>query len=416
MEIIKKVFQQTSWQLLGKVFTSLSSIIVLGLVTRTYGSFGTGIFTLALAYLGFFYIMADFGLNTHVLPTLLGPNLSINFRKLFGLRLFLTLILVILAIIIILLWPNSQGLFKTAVLIGIPAIIGSAILTTVVAIFQAKLRYDLSFFSTLAAALASLLTTWVVVSWSLQTPALLSNQVLGFFAAGVLGLILISKFTPIWPIVDFSYIKTTLLTAWPISATLILNLVYFRADAFILSAFKSFAEVGIYNVAYQIFQSLLVVPGFIMNSFYPLILKDFNEDRPEFISNLTKAILIMFAIAFVGTILTLLFSGGAIDLITGQQGFSGSAKALQMLSLSFPAFFVTSVLMLVLIIFRKYKTMLLIYLGGLIFNILANLIFIPAYSYIGAALVTVFSEYLILVAQLIIIIPLLRPKDAKANH
>ena len=67
-----QVSQQTFWQLLGKAITSLATFIILGMVTRAYGEAQTGVFTLALTYLAFFYLISDFGINAHIVPHLAG--------------------------------------------------------------------------------------------------------------------------------------------------------------------------------------------------------------------------------------------------------------------------------------------------------------------------------------------------------
>lgn len=408
MDIIRKILHQTSWQLLTKVISSLATIIILSLVSRNYGTTGTGVYTLAIAFLSFFYIAADFGINAHVLPDLIKENFGVSFQKLLGLRIFGAFLLMILASFIVLFWPGIEKDFQQAVLIAIPAILGVAVFATATAVFQGKLKFELATISSSFGVVVGLLLTFFVVSLGLGAPDLLLAQAFGLIFTAILSLFLIQNFTKIIPIFDFSYIKKIITESWPISTTLLLNIVYFRADAFILASLKSFAEVGIYNVAYQIFQSLLVIPAYIMNSFYPIMLKDYVADRPKFMNNLFKMCLVMFGLSFAGMLLTLLFSPLVIDIITGGKSFAGSISSLRMLSLGFPAFFVTSVLMWTLIVLRRYKSMLLIYLVGMIFNIFLNFIFIPQYSYIGASLVTVLSEYLILVLQLVILVPVLR--------
>ncbi|MDO8638906.1 MAG: flippase [Candidatus Daviesbacteria bacterium] len=408
MDILKKILHQVSWQILAKVISSITTIIILGLVSRNYGTTGTGVYTLAIAYLSFFYIAIDFGINAHVLPNLVKENFGISFQKLQGLRIFMAFILMILASTIILFWPGIEKDFQTAVLIATPAILGVAVFATSTALFQGKLKFELSTISSSFGVLVGLLLTFLVVSLKLGAPDLLLAHAFGLIFTAILSLFLIQNFTKIIPIFDFSYIKKIISESWPISTTLLLNIIYFRADAFILTSIKSFAEVGIYNVAYQIFQSILVIPAYIMNSFYPIMLKDFTEDKPKFMSNLIKMSLALFGIAFAGMLLTLLFAPFIIDVITGGESFTGSVSSLRMLSLGFPAFFVTSVLMWTLIVLRKYKTMLAIYSIGMVFNITLNFILIPGYSYIGASLVTVLSEYLILIMQLVILIPSLR--------
>lgn len=416
MDTIKKILHQTSWQILAKVISSLATIIILGLVSRNYGTTGTGVYTLAITYLSFFYLAADFGINAHVLPDLIKENFNLSFQKLLGLRIFWAFILMILASSIIFFWPGVEKDFQQAVLIAIPAILGAGVFACSSAVFQGKLKFEFSTMASSSGALIGLLLTFFVVSLGLGAPDLMLAHAFGIILGAILSLFLIQSFTKIIPILDFSYIKKIISESWPISTTLLLNIIYFRADAFILTNLKSFAEVGIYNVAYQIFQSLLVIPAYIMNSFYPIMLKDFTENKPKFISNLVKACLIMFGVAFLGILLTLIFAPLVINIITGGKDFSGSIQSLRMLSLGFPAFFVSSVLMWTLIVLRKYKIMLLIYLAGLVFNISLNFILIPGYSYIGASLVTVLSEYLILILQLVILVPALKTKKLDVGN
>lgn len=410
MDILKKIFQQTSWQVLGKAVSSLSTILILGLVSRNFGTTGTGIYTLVLTYLSFFYLAADLGINAYILPHLLKENSTHTFQKLLGLRITLSLVLMLLSALIVLLWPVDLS-FRQAALFGLPAILGAGIFATSSALFQSKLRFDLQVLSSSFGAIITLFIVWLITISSTDTSKLLAGQSLGLLTGGVLSLVLIRNYTKLLPIFNFSYIKQVLLESWPISATLLLNIVYFRLDAFILTAVKSYSEVGIYNVSYQIFQSLLVVPAYIMNSFYPMMLKDFSEDFAKFKTNFKKAMLLMFGIGLVGTLLTLLLSPQVIDIVTGSKGFADSASSLRILSLGFPGFFVTSVLMWALITFKKYKTMLVIYIVGLIFNTALNLILIPQYSYFAASAVTVASEYLILGLQIVVLVPILSKKS-----
>lgn len=76
MNHFSKIFKQTSWQILGKVVTSVSTFVILGMVARNYGKEGTGVFTLALTYLAVFYVLSDFGFNAHVLKKFTIYNLQ----------------------------------------------------------------------------------------------------------------------------------------------------------------------------------------------------------------------------------------------------------------------------------------------------------------------------------------------------
>lgn len=403
MNVLVKISQQTAWQIIGKITTALSTIIILGLISRQFGEEGTGIITLALAYLGFFSLAVDFGINAHILPQLLKGDVNIIWRKLFGLRIILAVSLVISAALLILFWPNQASVFKITVLMGLVSIIEAAVFISATALFQSRLRYDLTTSATILGTVTTLGSLFFLIKLN-SVPLLMAGYVFGWIVTAGAALLLVKKiFNNIRPIFDLSFSTRTINNVWPISITLLINLIYFRADAFLLSYFKNFTEVGIYNLSYQIFQSLLVLPTYIMNSFYPLLLKDFSSSLLKFKESLLKGVLLMAAIGFLGTVGTIFLASIVVQIITGGHGFSGSVSALQILSLGLPAFFVSSLLMWSLIALKQYRPMMMIYLAGLLINVLLNVIFIPRYSYLAAAGVTVVSEYLILILQLIIL-------------
>lgn len=384
---IKKISKQTFFQILGKVVTSLSTFIILGLVARNYGEEGTGVFTLALTYLAIFYLLADFGFNAHELKT--GTS---RWHKLLGTRILWSGILTILAIILLPFWPFASPVFTQAVLIGSLTILASAIYTTGNLIFQGLLKYEQSLIAIAVGTLVGLGVFMFIIRLHLPIPFLFFEHLTSWTVLVIIILILVRKITKsIMPIFDGQYILKLFKDCWPLAGTLFLNVVYFRADSFLLAIFRNSSEVGIYNIAYSVFQTALVLPTFIMNSYYPMLLKSFQDVRLVGLG--------LLILAGAGTLLTFYLSPTVIAILTGG-GFSGSVESLRILSLGFPAFFVSSLLMWILVAKNKYKTMLTIYLIGLLINLALNWLFIPDYSFYAASWITVLSEYLILVLQI----------------
>lgn len=396
-----KIFQQTFWQILGKIVTSLSTFIILGLVARKYGEEGTGVLTLSLTYLGIFYLLSDFGFNAHVLkqvtaaPLRGGLQVTDEWQKLLGTRILWSVILVGISLGLLPFLPFATSNFFQAVLIGSCAILASGIFVTSNLIFQSKLRYDLSVLASSLGGLFGLGVFIYLISRGFPIPYLLLGHLLGWTIIAGISLILVKRLTlQVFPIFNLPYIKSLFKDSWPIAATLALNMVYFRADSFMISVFRNNSEVGIYNVAYLVFQTALVLPAFIMNAYYPLLLKSFKEVK--------KIALALFGLSVLGTLLTFNLAPLIIRILTGG-GFSGSLESLQILALGFPAFFLSSLLMWILVTKGKYKAMLLIYALGLSFNIFLNWLFIPQYSFYASSWITVASEYMILVLQTVVL-------------
>lgn len=407
MKNLLKVSEQTSWQVIGKVLTSLSTIIILFSISRQFNEAGVGIFTLALTYLSFFYLANDAGLNIYVLPHV--QNLEKNyFNKLLGVRIIWALILAAVALLLLPLLPFATLDFNLAVSLAVLTIITYSVFISTNAIFQSKLRYDLSVLASVAGTLTALIIILLLTKWVDSGAFLTVGNLIGSLITSAAALVFIKKLNfNILPEFDLSFFTQAIKKNWPISVTLILNVVYFRLDAFVISTFRSFAEVGVYNLAFLIFQTLLVIPTFIMNSFYPIMLNTLKKSSRLFLSQIRMAFLGLCLVSSVTALLTWVLAPLVIRVLAGT-GFAGSVTTLRILSLGFPAFFISSLLMWTLISYGKYKQVLFIYLIGLIINFILNLIFVPQYSYIASAAITGISEYLILSLQLVILIPILR--------
>ncbi len=414
MKEFRKVFSQTSWQILGKAVSSLSTVVIIGLITRSYGETGTGIFTLALTFMAFFGLAVDFGLNAYILPHLLDATAGTYWRKLFGLRIILMVVLFVVGLGVAFFGPFTNPIFRQLILLGLGvSIFESAVFVTCNAIFQSKHKYNYATIAWVSGSLLILCLVYIFHTLNLNLFFAMGAYVSGWVLMPIVSLYFVNKIvSPITPIFSRDFILEALKKTWPISLTLILNVVYFRVDSFIMSVQKSFLDVGIYNLAYAIFQAALVIPTFIMNSFYPILLHSLKSDVKLFRKQILIALGGLLLVSITGTILTLFLAPMIIKIIT-HQGFAGSIDSLRILALSFPAFFVSALFMWVLISLNKFKTVLVIYLVGLIFNFLANIIFIPIYSYIAASWITDLSEYLILFLQMIIVFIEIRSLKSK---
>ncbi len=409
MQSILKITKQTSWQLLSRFTSVISGIVILGIIARNYGKVGVGDFSLGLLFIIFFQTVVDFGVNAHIVKKLHDADNLLEWRKLLGARLLWGVFLVIAAALITILLPYSPpdfGFsrdFKIEVFLGLITVIFFAVKSTNLSLIQAKLKYQLDVLPVTLGSLACLLI--IIYSAIQKVPIyyLIAGYIVSFFLQAVIPLIFNrTLFKSFKPIFDFGYAKNLLIETWPLSATLILNTIYFRVDVFIMSFFKGAADVGVYNIGYQFFQTALVLPTFIMNAVYPLLLTSIKENSKKFSGQLKISGWTLFFLSLVVTAFTIILAPFLVNIVAGRN-FDGSIVSLQILSLGFPGFFLTSLLMWLIIIKNKYKQMFFVYLIGLVFNFVVNLVLIPQYSYIGAAWVTVISEYLILVLQVMVL-------------
>jgi O-antigen/teichoic acid export membrane protein len=200
---------------------------------------------------------------------------------------------------------------------------------------------------------------------------------------------------------NFSYWKKLFKTAFPIAISVVLTLIYFKIDSIFLSlgfinrlSPDPVSDVGIYNIAYKVLEGLIFFPAMFVGLIMPLLSKFAFSEQEQFkkIFQRTLDVLIIFLIPLV---IGLLILSGPIVVLIGGRNFAASSPVLQILSLAIGLIFLGSLLGSALIALNKQKTGAWIYFSGMIFNIVTNLIFIPKYSYLGAAGTTVATELLV---------------------
>jgi O-antigen/teichoic acid export membrane protein len=147
-------------------------------------------------------------------------------------------------------------------------------------------------------------------------------------------------------------------------------------------------------LAYQFFEASLAIPIFFANAIYPLLANLFKKNVGQFKLEFKRwaHLLVFFSIILV---LLLIFVSFFIPVIFGRE-FSQSQTALRVLALGIPFFFLSALVWHAIILYSRQKYLITVYALGALFNIVANLIFIPRYGHLSAAVITVVSEALIL--------------------
>lgn len=399
--MFKKVIFNTGAQVAGKAITASITLLITVIIGKNLGPAGYGEFTKIFVFVGYFYILADFGLNS-IYIKIAKENEITHLKPLLGLRLIISISLALIAVVASRFFPfdptTSTGfspLVKTGIAIAALTIITQALFTTTNAFFQKILRYDLSTISASLGYIAILTTAVVVTSFS--------KSLLGYTSAYVIGGIILATaaylqvvnrtkkfFTPTFNIQEFS---TFLKPAWPIGIALLFNLIYFRIDVLILSNFRSSTEVGLYGLAYQFFEAALAIPIFFSNAIYPPLANFYKVNKQRFQKEVKNWLFILSGVSILLTI-TMFSVSHLIPSIFGRN-FGGSVPALQILSIGFPFFFISALLWHLIIIYDRQRYLTLIYGAGALFNLVANLIFIPRNGYIAASIITVVSEVFI---------------------
>jgi O-antigen/teichoic acid export membrane protein len=410
----KTVAVNTVSQIIARIISAVTTLIVTIVVARHLGVTGLGDFIKMTTFLAFFYLVADFGLNAMYLQRTPLPDAQSKqddpvWEDLLMVRLLLSSALVLVAIAVLYLLPSGSnqgytGIVRIGIILFAPSIVLQALISTGNAMFQKHLRYDLS---AVALAAGSLVTLCVIPAVFLRadpsTGVIISvvSLLAGSAVTAATGLALTRRFSRIdHSRISLPSMKNLLIAAAPLGITLIFNVVYFRVDSIIITLTRSTAEVGIYGLAYKLFELVLVFPTFFMNALYPVMIGyRRNETDPmhkEFRTLINKSGMFLLLSSFI-CMIALWMAAPAVAII--RDDFAPGIGAARVLAAGLPFFFLSSLTMWILITGKKQKLLAVIYGASMVVNISLNIMYIPVYGYMAAAWITVLSEALVLAAS-----------------
>lgn len=403
-EFLATLTWPTFWQAAARLTTGAVSLILTWILTRNLGVENFGNFTKILVLATIFYLPADFGLNAAFIKLTKPGLIKKLFFNLFLLRLFLSVVLILISFAI----GTSLYSNQTAALLLVSfTILTTATTLTATAYFQLKLKFFWPFLTNFFGALFSLFLIWSFIP-NLQLPIIFGAILLGQTLSAFLNLgKVLQELKFIFEKIDFLLIRKYFLTSAAVGLTLIFNLIYFKADLILLSVLKPPTSVGFYGLAVKIFEWAILPPVFLLNSAFPILAKAYTADLVKFkrLCQITSLVLLILGIT---VFLPLFFFSDFLVEFVGGEEFAQAGKALKILASGVPVFYLTGLLMWLLVILAKKRELVAIYGGGLVLNVITNLIFIPKFDFLASAAITVAAESLILVASFIL---LLRPAN-----
>lgn len=388
-----RVLANTSSQVASRILVIAISLLTTGLLTRIFGAGKYGDYVFITSIVLMFVGLTDLG------TTIIGVRESsakkelapLFFGNILSLRLILSFCLFFLFNLLVHFLPQFAGL-------RLPAFLASFILPFLVlrtiaeAILQTNLRLDLSSLLEVFASLFFLLLlvlsyfssrfslSYLMIFWSFS--ALLS----GFF-----GFFISRRYLRLKLLWRPDTLKKILKESFPLGVYLLIYSVYDRGiDSFFLKTFSGPAAVGFYGLAYKIHGNLILGAAFLMNSLFPL-LPAFKEDKVGLQKTFEKAFTLLFITAFLVVVLVWTTAPWIVRVIAGRD-FAPSVIALRILLGATFFSYLNHLVGYSLVALGEQKSLLKYSLISLAINFIFNLIFIPYFSFVAAAGVTILTE------------------------
>ena len=178
----------------------------------------------------------------------------------------------------------------------------------------------------------------------------------------------------------------------PQTGVLIIAALYWRADAFLLSVLSTPAQTGAYGLAYQITSNATVISAVFLASSLSTMTNLFATDKKRFAAFVQRS---AEALIFVGApiaLVGLVLSPSLIALLSTPEFVTAGGRTLGLLFIAVSITFVTAVLSQGLFAAHDQVFLLRLNVVNLIGNIVLNVILIPFYGAVGAAVALIISE------------------------
>lgn len=180
---------------------------------------------------------------------------------------------------------------------------------------------------------------------------------------------------------------------WPIFLASTFGILYYKIDTpLIKSIMHSDEAVGIYSLGHRALDYLAYLPGLFATALFPTLLRAAKDEGGlERVSE--RALRYLHLIVMPVTLLfTLAAAPVTMWLAKGETGFTDSIIVFRIVVWGMPFLAATNVLNRMLYTAGKERSFIVIAVGALVFNLVANIIAIPRWGYFGASVAVVASQ------------------------
>jgi len=267
-------------------------------------------------------------------------------------------------------------------------------------VFSAKFKFKEIFFSQLVFKFAILIfITLLLYFYQFDLYTSLIIILIGY----VLQLIFLYPYVKILisNIKKFSFVNIKLMfsllaVSLPLSLAILFNFLYDKIDIILISKLTGFSETADYGIAYGLYRSSTLVFSFIFVAAFSKFSK-INELNSEIKLLFAKYFKSLVVISIVISVLLYFFSDFIIAILYSGK-YSAAGYVMQVLSFAILGLSLNNLTGIVLNSMGMFKSNMYIALTALLINVILNLIFIPYFGIVAAAVISVITEYFIFMA------------------
>ncbi|MFC1553796.1 flippase [candidate division KSB1 bacterium] len=383
----------------SQILSKALMYVFLIMITRILGNELMGIFAYLLNLIIIFDVLIDFGLTPFMVRDIAGDRRKT--RTLFLYPLLIKYSIAVPAAVILLVYSYyfEQNVEKIqSIPYVITALFTWPLFNSVVSVFQAHERQELYGMMYILRNLLLLICTYILLIFGLGVKAPVISLGISALLAAVTGYILIKRnFINSGQKEKHPHkIKYLLKNGLPFYVSAIIAALFLRIDIILLSWLRGDIETGLYKVAQQTLEGLLLIPFVVGNTIFPVLSRIANKDKEQFRQILYKSIKLLFFAAIPIVSFITFSSKEVISIFYGYDEYSGSVLPLKILVWYLIPNYINYILMFSLYAFNKQKKVLRVLFFGFLIKFLLTILYVPEFGLIASCYIGIISEFFIL--------------------
>ncbi|MFA6007290.1 MAG: oligosaccharide flippase family protein [Candidatus Shapirobacteria bacterium] len=406
--MLKKIAWNTVVQLIGKALAVVVSLITTGILTRKLGAVVYGQYILITSISIFFDALADFGTSIIGVREAAKEENEEGRVKVWSnvaiLRLLMAFFSLSLGVILIYSWPDLKEI-RIETLLAWSMMVFTSLAGSLGIVWQTRIKMETKVIVEVLFPTVFLLCLWrykgeISLIWVFGTYLVARIVTLagGWWAA---------RGTINFRLLDKKLIRELVKMSWPMGVYLLVFSAYDRAiDSMMIRRFFGSSEVAWYGLAYKIYGTLIQPAYFLVIGIFPMLSKPFpnpsldragreeKSNQKDRVFNLAAIVLLLSGITVMLGVW--IFAPLMVQILAGSQ-FGASVGVLRTLAVALLFAYLGHLVGFTLISKEGQRAMLALGALVMVFNFVGNLVAIPYFGIMGAAVVTVLTEALSLI-------------------
>lgn len=394
--VVRRVVRNLSYLFAYQVVSRLLGLVLNLVLARKLEDVGFGRYSLILVIVMLVGLAADFGTANILIREISRQRQRAN--TLLAAALFLrsmTTATVAVAVLVILITTGVGRGFALPLMIATLSIIPTSMSTAIEAAFQAFERMDLS---ALADVVFSLVLTAVGVAivssggGVTQMTAVYLGASVVRLAYAALAYRRLSRVRGGWQIENAVFWHLAR-ESFPVLYWQLISLAYYKVDVILLGALRTEAEVGWYAAAYKMFEVIIMFGWLAVQALLPLMSRFYQTSKEALIILFEKTMKYVWIAGLGVAVLMMALAGPVVNLLLPSD-YTPAINVLKVLGFAVP-FMVGCVIFGNLFVAMNLQGRMAKWsVFSLVVNVGLNLVLIPRYGVMGAALTTLLSEVL----------------------